>query len=68
MICLQKITICFLVLICFFSQLQAEERSYKDLAKALQNPSKVFILNLSFQKFTTLPKEIGQFANFEFDR
>ncbi|WP_017852740.1 leucine-rich repeat domain-containing protein [Leptospira interrogans serovar Szwajizak] len=63
LICLQKITVCFQILICFFSQLQAEERNYKDLAKALQNPSKVFILNLSFNRITIFPKEIGQLQN-----
>uniref|UniRef100_UPI000AB4732A leucine-rich repeat domain-containing protein n=1 Tax=Leptospira weilii TaxID=28184 RepID=UPI000AB4732A len=68
MIHLQKITICLLVLVCFFSQLQAEEveqGTYTDLTKALQNPLKVRVLNLSFQKLSTLPKEIGELQNLQ---
>ncbi len=68
---LQKITIGLLFLIYLSCKIQAEEvepGTYMDLTKALQNPLDVRVLNLSGQKFTSLPREIGQFANFEFDR
>ncbi|EMY12742.1 leucine rich repeat protein [Leptospira weilii str. Ecochallenge] len=68
MIHLQKITICLFILACFFAELQAEEveqGTYTDLTNALQNPSKVRVLNLSFQKLSTLPKEIGELQNLQ---
>ncbi|EMF83867.1 leucine rich repeat protein [Leptospira weilii serovar Topaz str. LT2116] len=65
---LQKITICLFILTCFICELQAEEveqGTYTDLTKALQNPSKVRVLNLSGQELATLPKEIGQLQNLQ---
>ncbi|EPG49783.1 leucine rich repeat protein [Leptospira kirschneri serovar Cynopteri str. 3522 CT] len=49
-------------------KIQAEEvelGTYIDLTKALQNPLDVRVLNLSGQKLTTLPKEIGQLQNLQ---
>ncbi|EMO74411.1 leucine rich repeat protein [Leptospira kirschneri str. 200801925] len=44
--------------------MQAEEPgTYRDLTKAFQNPLDVRVLNLSKQKLTILPAEIGQLKN-----
>lgn len=54
---LQKVVI--LILLCFLSQLKAEEKGYyQNLTKALQNPMDVRTLDLSKNQLTTLPKEI----------
>ncbi|WP_001011290.1 leucine-rich repeat domain-containing protein, partial [Leptospira interrogans] len=65
---LQKISICLFLLTCFIYELQAEESesgTYTDLAKALQNPLKVRTLDLSANRFKTLPKEIGKLKNLQ---
>lgn len=63
---LQKITIGLLFLIILSCEIQADEDepgTYRDLTKALQNPMDVRVLNLSGEKLTALPKEIGQLQN-----
>ncbi|EMJ38401.1 hypothetical protein LEP1GSC079_0145, partial [Leptospira interrogans str. FPW1039] len=61
---LQKITIGLLFLMHLSCEIQAEEfeqqETYTDLTKALQNPLKVRTLDLSANRFKTLPKEIGK--------
>ncbi|AXR61903.1 leucine-rich repeat domain-containing protein [Leptospira mayottensis] len=57
----RKIGIVLLASFCFFSPVVAEEvGTYTDLRKALANPSKVFVLDLSSNKLEALPIEIGQ--------
>ncbi|EMJ37477.1 leucine rich repeat protein, partial [Leptospira interrogans str. FPW1039] len=68
LIYLQKITIGLLVLITLSCEIQADEveaGTYRDLTKALQNPLNVRVLNLSGEKLTALPKEIGQLKNLQ---
>ncbi|EMO55920.1 leucine-rich repeat domain-containing protein [Leptospira noguchii] len=63
---LRKFFLFSLIFISSFSFMQAEEveqERYTDLTKALENPLDVFILDLSGQELTTLPKEIGQLKN-----
>ncbi|WP_078125502.1 hypothetical protein [Leptospira alexanderi] len=53
-----------LILLCFLSQLKAEEkRIYDNLTEALQNPTDVRILYLYDNQITTFPKEIGKLQN-----
>ncbi|MBE8401159.1 leucine-rich repeat domain-containing protein [Leptospira borgpetersenii] len=57
---LQKIGTLILILLCFLSQLKAQEiGTYHNLTEALQNPTDVRILSLH-NKLTTLPQEIGK--------
>ncbi len=50
-----------IILLYCFGNLKAQEKgNYKDLAEALQNPKDVRILDLSENRLTTLPKEIGK--------
>ncbi|WP_061206220.1 E-cadherin-binding leucine-rich repeat protein LRR20 [Leptospira santarosai] len=50
-----------IILLYCFGNLKAQEKeNYKDLAEALQNPKEVRILDLSRNRLTTLPKEIGK--------
>ncbi|EMY16388.1 hypothetical protein LEP1GSC043_2308 [Leptospira weilii str. Ecochallenge] len=58
---LTKIITILLIFFSFFCQLKTEqELQYFDLTKALQNPSKVRVLDLTGQKLTTFPREIVQ--------
>ncbi|URD70712.1 leucine-rich repeat domain-containing protein [Leptospira borgpetersenii] len=61
---LQKIGTLILILLCFLSQLKAQEiGTYHNLTEALQNPTDVRILDLSNKRLKTLPKEIGELQN-----
>nr|WP_236713946.1 hypothetical protein [Leptospira interrogans] len=56
-----------IIFFCFIFEIQSEEiqKSYKNLAKALQNPADVRNLDLSFQRLKTLPNKIGQLKNLQ---
>ncbi|WP_234369420.1 hypothetical protein [Leptospira santarosai] len=55
------------MLYCYcFGNLKVQEKgTYNDLAKALQNPKDVRILDLRGRELATLPKEIGQLKNLQ---
>ncbi|ULH30389.1 leucine-rich repeat domain-containing protein [Leptospira weilii] len=66
LICLLKTAAFLLVLFCMPQErFEYTDDVQYDLTKAFQNPSKVRILDLSRQKLTTLPKEIGQLKNLQ---
>ncbi|EMY12739.1 leucine rich repeat protein [Leptospira weilii str. Ecochallenge] len=64
LICLLKTAAFLLVFFCMPQErFEYTDDVQYDLTKALQNPLKVRVLDLSGQKLTTLPKEIGQLKN-----